>query len=530
VTPLAIVVLLGLQPGTPGDAGIVFTGVNLISMESADVQPRRTVVVRGHRIIAIVPDGEAAIPPGAVHIDGRGRYLLPGLTDAHVHLRDLPWAHSREDFGDAPLYLANGVTTVVNLGGDARELTWRRRVAAGELLGPTIYTSGAFINEPRVSTEDAIAREIESQARAGYDLLKFHELDNTTEGLSLGAYRRMIDTARAWHLPLVGHLPVNLGVDEWLRAGQAAAHAGLLANIYFRPMSTFLPAVGISLASALLLTLIAIVVRTRSVVFASIAAWLLALAISTVIPQAPFFDSLLMKVVAAAIALSFLVLAGRLRHVAAAAAAAVFAAIIVTYWLPLLWRSTDGGITRFAKRVHEAGISIQSTLVVYELFGTSTRAALLRDEAIEYLLPPTRDQWRALPASADPVARVGDFNRKVLGALHREGVPILAGTDAMGIALVPPGTSMHRELALLVASGLSPYEALRAATVNPARFLDKESEFGTITAGKRADLLLVEANPLENLETLKAPIGVMVRGKWLTAADLRRLLDALLQP
>jgi imidazolonepropionase-like amidohydrolase len=142
-------------------------------------------------------------------------------------------------------------------------------------------------------------------------------------------------------------------------------------------------------------------------------------------------------------------------------------------------------------------------------------------------VPATREEWRGMSASADPVARVGDFNRRVLGALHRAGVPILAGTDAMGIALVPPGTSMHRELALLVASGLSLYEALRAATVNPARFLGKESEFGTIAAGKRADLLLVDANPLENLATLKSPAGVMVRGKWLPAADLRRMMEAL---
>src|SRR4030095_16130642 len=104
------------------------------------------------------------------------------------------------------------------------------------------------------------------------------------------------------------------------------------------------------------------------------------------------------------------------------------------------------------------------------------------------------------------------------------GVTIVAGTDALGLPLIAPGSSMHRELELLIAAGFSPYEAIRAATVNPAAFLKRASEFGTITPGKRADLLLVSANPLENIGTLKRPLGVMTRGRWLTREDLDRRL------
>jgi imidazolonepropionase-like amidohydrolase len=102
----------------------------------------------------------------------------------------------------------------------------------------------------------------------------------------------------------------------------------------------------------------------------------------------------------------------------------------------------------------------------------------------------------------------------------------MAGTDAMGLQLVAPGSSLHRELQLLSASGLSPYEAIRSATVVPAAFLGKTKEFGTIAVGQRADLLLVAGNPLEKLETLKRPLGVMVRGRWLP----REKLDELLKP
>ena len=117
--------------------------------------------------------------------------------------------------------------------------------------------------------------------------------------------------------------------------------------------------------------------------------------------------------------------------------------------------------------------------------------------------------------------------QKVAGALHRNGVPIMAGTDAMGMPLVAPGSSLHRELQLLSASGLSPYEVIRSATVVPATFLGKTKEFGTITVGQRADLLLVAGNPLENLVVLKRPSGVMVRGRWLPRQELDEMLKSL---
>src|SRR5919109_219876 len=193
---IALVVLLAVAQGTTEPA-IVFTNVNLITMNDEGVRRAYTVLVQGDRIVAIGRNDEVVIPPDARRIDGGGRYLLPGLVDAHVHLEDLPWAHSPENFGDGPRYLASGVTTVINLGGSARELDWRRRVARGDLAGPTIYTSGAFINEPRIASEDAMAREIRAQVGDGFDLIKFHALQNTTKGLSREVYRTMIATARA---------------------------------------------------------------------------------------------------------------------------------------------------------------------------------------------------------------------------------------------------------------------------------------------------------------------------------------------
>jgi len=115
----------------------------------------------------------------------------------------------------------------------------------------------------------------------------------------------------------------------------------------------------------------------------------------------------------------------------------------------------------------------------------------------------------------------------VAGALHRAGVPLMAGTDAMGFPFIPRGSSLHHELELLTQSGLTPYEAMRAATVVPASFLGKDKEFGTITTGKRADLLLLDENPLKDVTRLRRPIGVMARGRWFTRDELQQMLAAL---
>jgi len=203
--------------------------------------------------------------------------------------------------------------------------------------------------------------------------------------------------------------------------------------------------------------------------------------------------------------------------------------VMLGFWVPVSWRSSDGGIDRVAKRVYDAGIFVQSTLVAYDTFSTRGRTALIDDPVVEFLLPSIREAWREEPKRGIPLNRLTGFNQKVAGALHRNGVPIMAGTDAMGLPLVAPGSSLHKELQLLSESGLSPYEVIRSATVVPAAFLGKTKEFGTIAVGQRADLLLVAGNPLENLAVLRRPSGVMVRGRWLPRQKLDELLKTARQ-
>ena len=557
---------------------VAFVNVNLIRMTDERIEPGQTVIVSADRIVAIGVSSEVQVPQGAVVIDGSGRYLVPGLTDAHVHLTtDMPWAPTRPEFGDAPLYLAHGVTTVINLRGSITQLEWRRRINAGEIVGPTIYTSGEFINEPRVNTVDEVAQEITAQHRAGYDMIKFHEVWTpeegflTTTGLTREAYLKMNDMAREVGIPLVGHAPVNLGLETLLLARQPLAHLGMLSNIHFLPLASNLTwllvtAVGLVVLTIIVLTsgIAAVIRRFRAKVLASsyrlsrvrrfaVLSWLAALfagvSAAMFLPGGPYFESTLLRLVftllifVLAVATVFMLLltvaiwrdTGTSVVVRCYATLVSIASLVVVvasfiFWLPITWRSSDGGIERLAEQVLDAGIPVQTTLVAYDAIGGPGRSRLTEDPMIAYLSSDTRAIWsRVAQRTGPPGYSYTEFMKKVAGALHRAGVPLMAGTDAMGLSLVAPGSSLHYELELLTESGLTPYEAIRSATVIPARFLGKGEEFGSIVKGTRADLLLIEENPLEDVTRRRRPIGVMTRGRWFTSGQLEEMLTGLLK-
>lgn len=551
----------------PQPMAIAFKNVNVIPLDRESVEQGQTVLVRGDRIVAVGKRSEIDLPSDALIVDCSGQYLVPGLTDAHVHVSGSPVVPTRDDFGDAPLYLAHGVTTVVNLSGSPTILEWRKRIEAGTLLGPTIYTAGPFVNEPRVTTPNEVERDIVAQEQLGYDLVKFHELFRTTAGLSLPAYHRMIETARRVGMPLIGHSPVNLGLDEMLHARQSIAHLGMLSNIYFLPLSSHTNVLLVTAGAILILILVALASTTAAIIrrlskrtqqpvsAGTIGKLTSLIAISAAgaficafsyLPGGPLFNSSFLRVaftvLAGMIAVAALIVGfaayhllrdvatSRLKKLEAllsTTSAVALSAAMFGFWVPVSWRSSDDGIDRLTRRIHDSGIFVQSTLVAYDTFSTSGRMGLLDDPVVEYLMPSLRQAWREEPRRGIPLNRLTGFQQKVAGALHRNGVPIMAGTDAMGLPLVSPGISLQKELQLLLASGLSPYEVIRSATVVPAAFLGKSNEFGTIAVGHRADLLLVAGNPLESLETLKSPIGVMVRGRWLPRKTLGELVKPL---
>jgi imidazolonepropionase-like amidohydrolase len=417
---------------TSGDQSFAFINVNVVPMDKERIIKEQTVIVRGGRIVRISPTRKTNIPKEAVRIDGSGKYLIPGLVDMHVHLRDYA---DEEMSALLQLYVANGVTTVLNLSGLPRHLELREKTAKGVLFGPTIYSSGPFISRTTGSspTPEEVEQAVIEQKRAGYDIIKIHG-DFTRE-----AYRKLFVIARKEGIRVIGHAPRNLGIEVMIEERQdAVAHA----EEYIYDQSS----------------------NSRN--FAEI----------------------------------------------------------------------EPRIPSIARATARAGTWLVPNLTAYKNIGLQVADinAVLNRPEMKYIPPRIAQSWG--PAT-NPYMRFKNLNIEKFWAQYRflekltkgfrdAGVRLLTGTDAMNPSVVP-GFSLHDELSDLVAAGLTPYEALRAATANPAEFLKADKEFGTIAVGRRADLILVEGNPLADVTAASRRAGVMIKGRWLPQSELQKRLDEI---
>jgi imidazolonepropionase-like amidohydrolase len=201
------------QTSLPADSVVAIRDVTVLPMDSTAALQNQTVVVRCNRIERIGPAKGIAIPLGATVADGRGKYLLPGLADMHVHLAgpDQPPGTAEAEL---ILYLANGVTTVRNMRGFPEHLALRDRVARGELPGPNIITAGPGPDGESAKSPTEGEQAVREQKRLGYDLVK------VLPGLSLTTYDAIARTSRAVAIPFAGHVPAAVGVMHAIDMGQ----------------------------------------------------------------------------------------------------------------------------------------------------------------------------------------------------------------------------------------------------------------------------------------------------------------------
>lgn len=435
--------LLGLVPATLASQArpaerppLAIVDVSVIALADAEAKEHRTVLVRNGLVAAIGSAASTAVPPGAVRVEGRGRYLVPGLADMHVHL-----FNSR----DLLLYVANGVTTIRNLGGYGAAdsiLRLREEVRSGDRLGPTIFTSGNWLDgDPPfreintiVRTPAEARRLVREHREAGYDFVKVYA------NLGPAVYRALRDAARTHGIAVTGHVPGSVPLEEAIAGGQVA------------------------------------------------------------------IDHLAQFQVA-----------GRLSGNGQGA----------------------GRLGEMVRLTREHDVSVTSTLVMLERASSMRgdpdylRRLLEREEA-RYLSPDTRAYWARAPFVALPPSRprLGPLRtaERTAVALQTGGARLLLGTDA-GLWGNPPGFSALEELELLVQAGLSPADALRAGTIAPAAFLNRHvpgaAQPGEVAVGMRADLLLLEENPLKDVSAMRRRAGVILRGRWLPQAELRDSLARL---
>lgn len=430
---------------------VAIVGVNVIPMDGGGVLADQTVLIRGGRVAALGSRVSIDVPASASIVQGAGRWLIPGLFDMHVHLRQ-PRLEPH-----LLLYLANGVTTVQSMNGSPWHLKVRSELADGSLLGPRLFTTGPTTATEGVSSPEAARDLVAEQKRAGYDAIKQYGDGQGT--MDRETYTALAQAARQHGMRLVGHAPRSLPFSAVLEGRQTSIdHMEEVVYTSREIGELFRPYLDIQFG------------RTP-------------VDDPSAVDDLPDLDEL------------------------------------------------QPATERLSVAVKEAGLAVTPTLIAFDRIQAMTTDEIYRlaqSRPINYIDPATRVSWRPAFNSyrsggwADKLelmARILESSHRLqmrlTGAFHAAGVPIMSGTDAP-LPYVFPGFTLHEELKLLVESGLSPYEALRAATVVPAGALGIEDAAGTVAVGVRADLVLLEANPLENIEHTSRIAGVATAGRWLS--------------
>jgi imidazolonepropionase-like amidohydrolase len=447
---LACVAVVQAMP-LPRRQAIAITGVTVIDVERGRSMGPRTVLVEDGRIVAIVAPRDAHIPASAQRVDGRGRFLIPGLVDMHVHLFNLS-SHRPPNDWSFPLYVANGVTGVREMRGDVASMLlvnrWRKDLDDGELAAPRILAAGIAVYGP--SPEDA-AHQVDAAADAGADFIKvFSELPASN-------WRAAVAAAKARSLPLVGHVPAGVPL-------LVAAEAGQRSNEHL--MQAY---------EACSSTEAALLENRRGLVGDALTARR---------------DEQETRTLAA--------------------------------FDPNTCRNV-------AKALAATGQVQVPTLVLADEDLLAKSGSPSSDPRWRFLRPDERTRWERFLSGytaedAKLATRRWPIAQQIVSIMHQAGVPIMAGTDSP-MPGVYPGFALHDELELLVESGLSPREALYSATLEPAKFLGMADTRGSVEVGKRADLVLLDADPTKDIHNARRINAVLLDGRLLRRADLDALLD-----
>jgi imidazolonepropionase-like amidohydrolase len=406
-------------------SALVFKNVTVIDGTGRDAQPTMTVVVRKDRIEAIGKTGQVFIPPGSQVVNSTGKFMIPGLSDMHVHL-----GYARASA--IPALVANGVTSVRDMGSKLKEIDeWRVQIEDRTLIGPRIFRAGPILNGRQFGRVELVVSDatearvaVRTLAKVGVDFIKIHAT------LTRDQFLAIIDEAKKVGLPVAGHIPLSVTPEEASDAGIASIEhtESLLQGTSNPPVS-------------------------HEQMLANMAALFQRFARNN------------------------------------------------TFYTPTL-------IT-------------YKVSVDYRELKSHPQDKYVAQSAYKRMLKAAEQDKKNPKISAERKHVLGDLILLV-GSMRQNGVKVMTGTDLFD-GRIFPGFSLHEELALLVEAGFSPSEALEAATRVPAEFL-RLSDAGTIQQGNRADLLLLNANPLDDIHNTTKIDAVVLRGQFLNRTHLDRLL------
>lgn len=455
---------------------VAIRGVTVVDVMDGSLRGEQTVLVAGNRIVAVGPTAKVRVPDGADLIDERG-FLIPGLWDMHVHsVANVAWDMRVGSVSNAdwhfPLFLAHGITGVRNMNDGTADPTLeltrsvKRQLVERKLNGPRLIANGPAIDGDPSLTSNPVVVATPAEASAVVDKLADHGADfiKVYENLSREVYFTIMNQARRRGIPVDGHIPFRVLPKEAADAGQRTFEHVLAM------------ALGCSTNS-----------KAEREEFARV---LSDFSRSAVIEQTPL---------------------ELFRHERR------------------LYDTRDpSACAETIEAYRRNGVAEDPTLVGYHHVVNAKK--ILSDTTRMRLVPLTiRRNWqnrmdsemgRMIQSVLGPIVPLQSENVRLL---HNAGVLLLAGTD-VGIPTLVPGISLHEELVLLVECGLTPLEALRAATLNPARVLGLADSLGPIESGKLADLVLLEANPLADIHNTQRIRAVVADGRLYRRGDLDQLL------
>ena len=468
ITPWVVWFLITGNAWTAENNSTAFIHANLIPMTTAAVLPDQTVIVNGRQIKNIGPSSQTRIPPNSRVVNCRDAFLMPGLADMHMHLRP-DWMSDTWPVSPLRLYLANGVTTIRCFGPGGKTgryaLIWKKEIDAGLLVGPRILTCGPQLRGHFKENPEQI---VIKQKYQHFDFIKIYSFVSRQE------YHTILSTAKKLNIYTAGHIPFQVGLDGVLTEGMdEIAHIEELLWEFSD--------------------------LDRQRYFENEDEWL-AYAIQTTFGRfTPFLE-----------------LTSKEQE-----------------------QQVDVLVAALLDKLNSRKIPVCTTMVVDDLIVNklSEPKRFLKRPENRYLPLRYLERFRMGQEKHQLQFKGGEvfapfkymLDKKLLVALKANDIPLLLSTDAgtwsMGIV---PGFSIHDELRILVENGFTPYEALAAGTVVASKIVKRmngQDDFGTIAPGKRADLILLEKNPLDDVANARKINGVMAAGRWYDQKTIAEMLD-----
>lgn len=397
-------------------AFLIIKNINVVDVNSGKVLKNKDVVVKGQFIYFVGSSFSEKTSASTKFIDGKGKYICPGLWDMHFHL----CFDKGNDTLLYPALLKNGITGIRDMGGDLRIMNDFKRSTKEYKL--SIYGAGPIIdgNPPvypdfslPVDSGSDITKHLDSLRNNGSDFFKTYSLIKQEQLEEISVY------CKKNNFQFAGHLSEYVKPEKSIALGQKSIeHLNGLDEIWNESKCRF--------------------------------------------------DSL-----------------------------------------------TDIMLT------HQTYVC--PTIITYQLKTKLRDSTIINKAYSEYISATLSNEWKITWAKRverhkklenwDALDKTYLSQLKLINRLNQKGVMILAGSDFAGMPYVYPGIGLHQELKLLTKAGLSDYEALKTATINPAIFMSKQNLYGSIAAGKYADMLILEKNPLDNIDNLQTIELVITKGE-----------------